>query len=42
MLTLLENDGLEPIRVGTSDQEEIARSFVEWAEGREYRWSRGW
>jgi hypothetical protein len=42
LLVRLESAGLEPITVATSDREEIAHSFVEWAEGREYRWSRGW
>jgi hypothetical protein len=40
--TDFEAIGLEPVEVATSDHEEIVQAFLEWAEGREYRWARGW
>jgi hypothetical protein len=37
-----ETIGLEPVAVDTSEREEILQSFLDWSEGREYRWARGW
>jgi uncharacterized protein (DUF58 family) len=41
LLADFEAAGLEPVEVSTSDREEILQAFLEWAEGREYRWARG-
>jgi uncharacterized protein (DUF58 family) len=42
LLADLEAAGLDPISVDTTDREAVLHSFLEWAEGREYRWARGW
>jgi hypothetical protein len=38
----LEAAGLDPISIDTSDRESVLHAFLEWAQGREYRWARGW
>jgi Protein of unknown function DUF58 len=38
----LEASGLDPISVDTTDPEFVLHAFLEWAESREHRWSRGW
>jgi uncharacterized protein (DUF58 family) len=41
LLEDFEAMGLEPVEVTTADRDEIVEAFLEWAEGREYRWARG-
>jgi uncharacterized protein (DUF58 family) len=42
LLENLEALGLEPILIDSNSSEEMLQAFLEWAEGRTYRWARGW